>query len=84
MMTPAARKKPAKTEPAKPQPPRPDSTDNYPGAPTNPTARLAYIRRRNALIQGVDPDTYMDLIQDQDRRRATIAQRDPTGARNHT
>lgn len=83
-MTPATRKKPAKTEPAKPQPPKPPSRDNYPGAPTNPTDRLAYIRRRNALIQGVDPDIYLTLIRDQDRRRHTIAQRDPTGARNHT
>lgn len=57
---------PKKTKP--PETERPKPTLTYPSAPTDPAARLAYMRRRNASIAKVDPDEYMAAIAMQDER----------------
>jgi hypothetical protein len=72
--------KPKQTEP----PTRPKAGTSYPSAPTDPAERREHFRNRNALIQGYDPAEYMDLVRAQDARRESIAQRDPTGSRNHS
>jgi hypothetical protein len=52
--------------------PKPEPTgerlDYYPSAPTDPVARLEFMRRRNANIANVDQETYMQAIADQEKR----------------
>jgi hypothetical protein len=42
--------------------------DTYPSAPTDPRERLAWMRRRNAAIAGVDEATYLEALAAQDGR----------------
>jgi transcriptional regulator with XRE-family HTH domain len=42
--------------------------NQYPSAPLDPVARLDWVRRRNAAIQGVDEDEYMKMMEAQDER----------------
>jgi hypothetical protein len=60
--------------PQKRQAKRPDAvalphvhTESYPSAPTEPKARLDWMRRRAARIAGIDEAEYMDAMAGQDR-----------------
>ena len=42
--------------------------NQYPSAPNEPESRLDWVRRRNAAIQHVDVDEYMEIMRAQDER----------------
>ena len=53
----------------KPEPDKPTViTPPYPSAPTDPTERRAFMRRRNAAIAKVDEQAYLEAIAAQDER----------------
>jgi transcriptional regulator with XRE-family HTH domain len=43
--------------------------NQYPSAPLDPVLRRDWVRRRNAMIQGVDVDEYLAMCAEQDQRR---------------